>query len=143
MLGFIALLGSLWMAPLCGRPACSCIPPRDVPTSLEEADAVFSGTVTAVRTVGSFSRGPYPVRRVTLRVDRAWKGATSRTVVVTTGMGGGDCGYRFRRGEAYLVFAHRANSGSLSTGICGRTAALSRAAADVRALGEPAWRWRR
>ena len=139
MLGFLVLLGGLWTAPACETGVCSCVGPRDVPTSLQQADAVFTGRVTAVRNVTV--RG-YQMRRVTLRVDRAWKGVEARNVVVMTGSGGGDCGFDFRRREAYLVYAHRASSGSLHAGICGRTSALGRASADVRQLGEPARRWR-
>lgn len=140
MLAFVALLGSLWMASPCGPAACSCIPPRDVPTSIREVDAVFSGTVTRVR--GVTVRG-YQMRQVTLRLDRAWKGVESRTVVVLTGSGDGDCGFDFRRRRAYLVFAHRAETGSLHAGLCGRTGALARASETVRALGEPTRRWPR
>lgn len=139
MLGFIAVLGSLWLAPPCGTPACSCVPPRDVPTSLQQADAVFTARVRAVRNVTV--RG-YRMRRVTLRVDRAWKGVEARDVAVMTGSGGGDCGFDFRRRQVYLVYAHRANSGSLHAGICGRTATLAGASADIRQLGEPTRRFR-
>jgi hypothetical protein len=62
-------------------------------------------------------------------------------VVVFTGSGGGDCGFPFRRGESYLVYASANTDGWLGTGICGRTAELSRAAADLRELGTPSWRW--
>jgi len=145
MLGFIALLGSLWMAPPCETAACSCVGPRPVSVSLGQADAVFSGRVVRVRTVmvDDAVGGRRHMRRATLRVDRAWKGVDSRTVVVITGMGGGDCGYDFRRRQSYLVFAHRAGSGALHTGICGRTSALARASAVVNELGQPARRWPR
>ena len=146
MIRFLALLGSLWMAPPCETAFCSCVGPRDVPGALALAEAVFTGTVVAVgdTTVGTRAEyGPFPRRRVILRVDRAWKGVESATIVVLTGLGGGDCGFHFRRGEAYLVYADGATGEPLVTGICGRTAPLSRAAADLRALGEPSRRWSR
>lgn len=65
----------------------------------------------------------------------------SRRVVVLTGMGGGDCGFPFRRGKSYLVYAYRTGDGSLDVRICGRTRDLTHAAADLRELGEPARRW--
>jgi hypothetical protein len=144
MLGVLALLGALWMAPPCETGFCSCVGPRDVPSSVASADAVFTGRVVRVRRtlVGwGAEHGPWGARRVTLRVDRAWKGVESRTVVVLTGLGGGDCGFPFRRGESYLVFAGERNGGSLGVGICSRTAELSRAAADLRELGEPSTRF--
>jgi hypothetical protein len=73
---------------------------------------------------------------VTLRVDRAWKGVESGTVVVLTGQGGGDCGPG-RSGKSYLVFADGGPASRWLPGVCGRTAELSRAAEDVAELGEP------
>jgi hypothetical protein len=111
---------------------------------LASAEAVFTGTVVAVRDTMIDTRaeyGPFPRRYVTLRVDRAWKGVESQTVVIQTGLGGGDCGFPFERGESYLVYTHGQPGEPMSAGICGRTAQLSRAAADVRALGEPSRRW--
>lgn len=145
MLGFVALLGALWMAPPCEGGFCMCAYREDVATALAGAHAVFTGRVVAVRDTvigeGHFP-GPY-VRRVTLRVDRAWKGVDSSTVVVVTGMGDADCGFPFRRGGRYLVFAHRRPDGLLEAGICDRTARLRRAARTLRALGPPARRWPR
>lgn len=145
MLGFLALLGSLWLAPSCEGGFCMCAYPEDVATELAGAHAVFTGRVVAVGdTVVGEGRFPGPyVRRVTLRVDRAWKGVDSSTVVVVTGMGDADCGFRFRRGGAYLVFAYRGPDGLLDVGICGRTARLWRAGGTLRSLGPPARRWPR
>jgi hypothetical protein len=78
---------------------------------------------------------------VTLRVDRAWKGVDSSTVVVVTGMRDAECGFPFRRGGSYLVFAHRRPDGLLEAGICDRTARRWRAARTIRELGEPSRRW--
>lgn len=142
MLSFLALLGWMWMAPPCETGFCSCVRPGDVPRSLESAEAVFTGRVVAMRdTIMGSAHGSWTQRVVTLRVDRAWKGAESGIVVVLTGSGGGDCGFPFERGESYLVYAHGRPGELLQTGICGRTAELSRAAADLRDLGEPSRRW--
>jgi hypothetical protein len=145
MLGFLALLGALTVAGPCKTGVCSCAGPRDSPSALASADAVFTARVLSVRdtAVGrETERGPWQMRRVTLRVDRVWKGVESRTVVVITGMGGGDCGFPFQRGKSYLVYAHGAGDGSLGAGICGRTAELAYADADLRQLGEPTRHWR-
>lgn len=142
MIAFFGLLGALWTVPACETGFCMCAR-NDVRTEFASSDAVFTGRVLAISdpAVGS-SYGWYP-RRVTLRVDRAWKGVESDTVVVRTGMGDADCGFRFRRGASYLVFAGTEDDGSLSTGLCDRTTRLWRAAAALRALGPPARRWRR
>ena len=146
MLGFLVLLGGLWTAPACETGVCSCAGSHDVPSALASADAVFTARVLSVRDTlvgGGTEHGPWEMLRVTLRVDRAWKGVESRTVEVITGTGGGDCGFPFRRGKSYLVYTHRMGAGSLSAGICGRTAELARASADIRALGPATARWQR
>jgi hypothetical protein len=50
---------------------------------------------------------------------------------VFTGLGDADCGYGFRLGGQYLVYAYRQKDGSLYTGICSRTRPLSEAADDL------------
>jgi hypothetical protein len=141
MIGFLAVLGWMWMAPPCETGFCYCGGTGNVPTAVRTSGAVFTGTVVAMRdtTVPMLDR-PWRQRAVTLRVDRAWKGVESETVIVLTRWGGGDCGFPFEPGESYLVYAHGSPGEALVAGTCGRTAELSRAAADVRALGEPAWR---
>lgn len=142
MLGLVALLGALWTAPPCETGFCSCVGPQDVPSALQSAQAVLAGTVVAARnTTLQTPHGPQRLWAVTLRADRAWKGVEAETVVVLPGHGGPDCGFPFQRGESYLVYAHRGPGESLYAGSCGRTADLSRAAADLRALGEPSRRW--
>ncbi|MGH9795494.1 MAG: MSCRAMM family protein [Candidatus Acidiferrales bacterium] len=70
-----------------------------------------------------------------ITVERAFKGIGPGPVEIATGMGGGDCGYGFRVGERYLVYAHRdAKTGQIVTGICTRTQPLSRADADLAFL---------
>jgi hypothetical protein len=139
MIGFFALLGSLWMAPPCEAGFCSCVP-LDVAAAVQAADAVFVGSVVSVRDTmvdrGS-THGAWRMRRVTLRVVRSWKGAETRDAVVLTGMGDGDCGFPFERGQSYLVYAHSRDPGVLSASICGRTRSLQRAAADLEELGTP------
>jgi hypothetical protein len=47
---------------------------------------------------------------------------------VTTGGGGGDCGYEFEVGTRYLIEAYRsAEDGQLTTGICSKTRPLAQA----------------
>jgi hypothetical protein len=140
MLSVLALLGWMWMAPPCEPGFCRCALPRDVASEASSAAAVFTGRVVSVRdTAVQTSAGGWMQRVVTLRVDHAWKGVESDSVAVLAG--GGRCGFQFERGESYLVFANGLPGESPWTGACGRTAELSRAAADLRELGEPARRW--
>jgi hypothetical protein len=126
----------------CEPVRCTCMPPPDPQVALVTADAVFIGSVTAVRETSLVLDGvetDIPARQVTLRVHAAWKGVGSadRVVMVLTGHGEGDCGFSFRVGTTYLVYAHRGEDGELSTSICSRTAAAQAAQRDFDALGHP------
>jgi hypothetical protein len=62
----------------------------------------------------------------------AFSGLSRGTVEVTTGSGGGDCGYPFREGGEYLVYATGdAPDGPWSASVCSRTREVSRAAEDL------------
>jgi protocatechuate 3,4-dioxygenase beta subunit len=68
---------------------------------------------------------------VRLTVDQPIRGMQSADVEVITGWGGGDCGYGFKLGQRYLVYAYREEGGKrLSTGICTRTRLLTEADDD-------------
>jgi hypothetical protein len=113
--------------------ACSCMMPPPPPKALEQAAAVFSGKVTKI----DANQGHR--KTITLSVDRTWKGIDTETVTLTTGSGGGDCGYGFKDGEAYLVYAYRGGdeeNGPLGTSICSRTRPIADAKEDLEALGE-------
>lgn len=114
--------------------ACSCV--GDVPLcqSFWQADAVFSGEVVSFEKLDSnqlFSR-----RVARIRVERAWRGNVQGTVEVTTGAGGGDCGYSFRSGRKYLVYASTTQDGKLTTGICSPTKLFDKAASDLEYFKE-------
>ena len=77
-------------------------------------------------------------RIVSFRVARSYRGNIAETVTVTTGLGGGDCGFDFDTGGEYLVYAFPDSTGSLHTGLCSGTQSISTAGADLRYLrGEP------
>ncbi len=59
---------------------------------------------------------------------------TAKQVEIRTGMGGGDCGYPFKLGEPYVVYAYRDKEGLLTASICSRTAPAERAEADLQYL---------
>lgn len=111
--------------------ACSCIQPGPPCQEYWRADAIFVGTVTSSertsRVPAQFGTG----RRVTFTVASGFKGTAGDTAIVNTGLGGGDCGYPFKIGESYVVYASLRADGTLTTGICSRTALLSKAAEDV------------
>jgi hypothetical protein len=110
--------------------ACSCA--EQAPCqAYDAASAVFIGTVIDSRhikvTQDNYERDRMAVR---LSVDSAFRGVTGSEVELTTGLGGGDCGFGFVKGQQYLVYASE-RRGKLSTGICSRTRDISRAAVDL------------
>ena len=84
-----------------------------------------------------YRTGSGPALHVKFRTMELWRAdtATTNTFELTTGFGGGDCGYPFQEGKAYVVFAYRANDGQLGTGICSKTAPL--VCTDLEELGPP------
>ncbi|HEV2843295.1 MAG TPA: hypothetical protein VG477_00500, partial [Thermoanaerobaculia bacterium] len=146
--------------------ACKCAQDPEAPpegseaavvADLEGSTVVFAGRVTGMqRRIRLFlgitryrflTRGDRELteeeedrifsRRVRLKVEEAFKGTASREVVLYTGWGGGDCGYEFRRGSRYLVYAN--GSGDwLYTGICRATKGIEKAAGEIAILREVA-----
>jgi len=79
------------------------------------APAIFIGHVT--KAVGD--------ERVRVEVLEGFKGAESGSVVELPSGNGSMCGYDFKVGETYLIFASRTDSGALSTGLCSGNKRLS------------------
>ena len=114
--------------------ACSCAPSKGPAGDLKLAAAVFSGKVVGVRRhkrAGDIFAGVEAV----LRVERVWKGDGGATVSVFTASHSASCGYGFKEGRTYLVYAYRDARGRLSTGICSRTRRLKDAGEDLKEFG--------
>jgi Carboxypeptidase regulatory-like domain len=116
--------------------ACSCAGTLTPCQAYGEASAVFVGTVIDSRTT-TIKRGNYDSQRraVRLSVDSPFRGVEGAEVEVQTGLGGGDCGFRFVQTQQYLVYAYE-HEGKLSTGICTRTRPISKAAEDLHYIQE-------
>ena len=119
------------------RPAsaCSCVPPPPPEQALEEAEAVFVGMVT--RLDQREPHGRLPQVQVTLRVQRSFKGDLGSTVEIHTATSSAACGFSFREGQRYLVYAHPREDGPrglLATSLCTRTAHLDHAREDLVAF---------
>ena len=121
--------------------ACSCVGNGPPCESYGTASAVFAGTVIADR-VNERPKGERPKideidwvpRAVKFSVEQAFSGGIGTEVEVFTGRGGGDCGYGFKVGQRYLVYAYR-HQDKLSTSICTRTRLFSQATEDLAFLG--------
>ncbi|HEX8162764.1 MAG TPA: carboxypeptidase regulatory-like domain-containing protein [Pyrinomonadaceae bacterium] len=119
--------------------ACSCMlsPNPRACSTFWGAPVLFTGLVTDVSTVtppaptGAARREQYPHRVARFNVEETFRGTTGATAEVTTGMGGGDCGYNFKVGARYLVYASVGEGGKLSTGICSATKPVEQAGAEL------------
>jgi hypothetical protein len=133
--------------------ACSCVGKGTPCSAAGISDAVFTGTVldiaeppapqppsTTASPQGRRTAGEpplsFPQRTVRIRVDAILSGigGNQKEIEVLTGKGGGDCGFAFRAGVDYIVYANKNAEGKLVTGICTRTRALADAADDLAYL---------
>jgi hypothetical protein len=117
--------------------ACTCDLPSPGKTAKQlvfearkQATAVFAGEVVEV--IADPQMGYLKVK---LRVEKLWKGVLTNEVIVVTGRGGGDCGYRLEVGARYLMFAY-GDEVKLETNICQRTKGLAHAVEDLKLLGK-------
>lgn len=115
--------------------ACSCAPPPSAAQALGQAGAVFSGKVLQVKRVkrGDGVDGLLQVE-VVFAVNTSWKGDGRRVTSVFTASNSAACGYSFKRGMTYLVYAGE-SQGKLATTICSRTKRLKDAREDLKELG--------
>lgn len=123
----VAFGAAFFAHPLKPAYACSCVPARPPLESRDEAQTVFSGTVSAVQ-------GEAGGLLVTFDVDRIWKGPEGSSLTLTTSESSASCGYEFVQGESYLVYG-MAQDGRLTTNLCTRTVLLANAGEDLDALG--------
>lgn len=115
--------------------ACSCAPPGPPSREAALASNVFLGEVVQVRDsqprntwwtrlMWRLGRGPDPTTMMstrpiayTFRVQETFKGEARAVHVVNSAASESSCGYRFRPGERYVVYAN-SNRGSLYAGRC-------------------------
>ena len=115
--------------------ACSCEIPRPNDSVAEmtrkerkASSAVFLGEVLSVVKVSELEN----VAKI--RVEVKWKGVKTSEVNVSTGIGGGDCGFLFEVGEKYLIYVSKSKNGAFTTNICSRTKPLSEAREEIKIL---------
>ncbi|MEV0388716.1 hypothetical protein [Nonomuraea sp. NPDC050643] len=101
LFALFALVAALLAGTSTAAHACSCAqmtPAR----SVEQATAVFTGTVVAVRT--DDARPPAP-SVFTFRADNVYKGTPAAEFTLASDVDSASCGYAFEKGTRYLVFA--------------------------------------
>ena len=137
---------------------CTCVPPPPgiktaqalAQWTADRSEAIFEGSVERIELkwplleakvgglISADVEQDVPVMQVLFEVSRSYRGTQPKSILITTGLGGGDCGFHFEVGEHYLVYATSDESGQLSTGICSGTARLGESRANLSYLrGEP------
>jgi hypothetical protein len=123
--------GVFLLSPQCAY-ACSCsMDPGsiDAERALADSEAVLSGEVVEIERDSQ-------TLKVTLRASEVWKGPQRETLEVSTPTQGSACGYAFKEGQEYLVYANRytGNQG-LEVDYCNGTRRLAEAQAHLEVLG--------
>ena len=145
----VVALALCMLALLAGAPsadACTCMSSGPACQAFWTTDVVFDGTVTTIEPTSreeTFSGRTFQVSEfvVTLQVRQTWKGVEGETVQVTTSGSGASCGFDFKMGGRYLVFASRGGSDSRPrVSLCSFTRAYNgtgEPAAFFASLGAP------
>lgn len=135
LLVFVASLGA-GESTLSAR-RCTCGGSSLTCGSIAEAHAIFEATVASTEVIRS-SSGVWSTADplvVALKDVRPLRGRAA--TVVSTPSGGSSCGFDFKTGERYLIFAHAGPSGGLSVSRCSHTRPLSKARGLVAYLQSP------
>jgi len=106
--------------------ACRC-PETTIKKVFKSANIVFSGKVVSVKEeiFKTCIEGKEIVEKtnqliVEIQITESFKGDLKKTIQIFTGLGNGDCGYRFIADQEYLVFAHNTKDGKIRTSTCDR-----------------------
>lgn len=117
---------------------------KQLERQFQPAAAVLEGVVISI-TQGEIDLFPeikpkrlVPQNRIDLEVEQVWKGGRLPIISVWTGLGHGDCGYRFEVGKRYIVFAYK-DADTLQTNICVWTGAHEESLTTIKMLGAPKW----
>ena len=121
--------------------ACSCVGPVSHAYALEHSDAVFQGEVISKNGLRSACGRSGEVffldLAVEFKVTTVWKGEINETTFINTNYDGAACGYPFRIGEEYIVYANQNEwVGMLGVGLCSRTGLAPDHQEDLEYLGE-------
>jgi hypothetical protein len=117
-----------------GVLACTCLTPP-FHEELARSSTVFAGKVVEVQEIISEAGegDGLPAGwwlQATFSVSRVWKGPEKSSLVAVTPYESASCGYPFKEGQSYLVYA-RGSGDTLSVNSCSRTKVLESAGADL------------
>jgi hypothetical protein len=120
--------------------ACSEETPGTCP-HFEAGDVVFLGTVTQVTEVptnaaeaAAQSSTATPILRYQFHIDEKFAQADTDQIDIYSGGDDGDCAFRFKQGDQYVVFAQRESQGRLFATQCNGTRPAAQAIALIPQL---------
>jgi hypothetical protein len=128
-----------WVLGGVSASACQCGSFPGPAEAATKSAAVFEGRVESVWPVSYVAFfGPTVGLSYTFTISRVWKGAPGRTLTLVHE--GTNCGFFFRAGTTYLVYAipHRSLAGRMTSTICLPTKEIGRASGDLSVLGPAA-----
>ncbi len=110
--------------------ACQCMPSGPPCQSYFQSDVVFVGTVRSITLVPGTD---FQARvRVEFEDAASSRGVEGTSITVFTSDNDASCGYAFRRGERYVVYADRTkDAAQIRVSRCSRTRPLAEGAEDV------------
>ena len=124
-IGFVGALFGLF-SNVTPALACSCV--MATPTEqFNNAAVVFVGTVRSITTDGVSNS-------VGFNVSELQKGSSVKTITVITHQQESACGFDFKEGKDYVVYAYE-EDGKLGTGICTGTALVADSQDDIDNFG--------
>ena len=101
----------------------------------EFSGVVFVGTVVKKQKVTFHTANELRTSKITFKVERSWTGVTSPEIDIYSWVpGNGSCGFPFKKGKSYIVFAEIIENRLYAT-ICGFTAEGRYAPNMIKALG--------
>ncbi|MCR8656387.1 hypothetical protein [Paenibacillus endoradicis] len=119
----IVLLSGVMVGEHKSAYACSCaVGPGSFEDELADSDYVFDGVVTDKKEESSFlgfKSSDEPVEW-TFQVNGSWKGEVTEIMQVTSAQSSASCGYEFKVGKRYAVFASEAD-GTIKVTSCSKT----------------------
>ena len=132
LLLLLATAGAAWLHfNVTSATACSCVELTPA-QAFERADTVFVGRVASFKVrSGIFGQSSIDPAEAKFVIEQVWKGSRQETLTIRTVRSEVSCGFEFRDGLRYLVYARDGQ-----TGLCDRTALAIQAAEDLAALGD-------
>ncbi|WP_171056068.1 hypothetical protein [Paenibacillus sinopodophylli] len=130
----LILFASLLYSPKTAL-ACSCVERGTIQDTMNKSDAVFEGTAVSVKpSAAAWLRSNGTSVKTSFQVSEVWKGHVAPKIEVLTAGSEDSCGYTFKEGERYLVYA-RATGAALEVNLCSGTLLRSDADSHIAQLG--------